>query len=461
MIRKEKVGFKEKMKEEKYLLVRVHYDKRVAALEPLGLEYIMAAIKAEGAFCMIHDEGLYGPFFRFRRLLNIIEKNNITFIGFSVMSNMAWYVLEVIHKLKKIKPDLKIMVGGAEVFINHEDFLLDDIDYVYYDHGVDSLRYAVSKQFHANELGPCSGIAYKENGEWVQKEKGEPICDYGILPDRSLFYENRKKYKVLAKGTFSVLKTSFSCPQKCNFCISRQFNGCFYAERNVDDVVEEIVALDNDKIFIIDDDFLVNKERVLEICNKLIEKKCYKTFMIFARADSIVKCKDIMPLLYQVGFRDMLVGLEAVNDVTLDSYNKNSSVALNKEAVKILREHRMLCVGLFVINYDFTHKNFMEINRFIKNEKLIWVLFSILIPFKGTVVYEENKENLYKYEYKRTDGTYVLMNPKYLPKWIFKLEYHFLYYVNYPRIYLAALKGTFDKIYKNKENKNESLTDKT
>lgn len=447
------------MKEERYLLVRSPYDKRVASLEPLGLEYTMAAIKAEGAFCMIHDESINSRLFRFNRLLKLIDKNNITFVGFSIISNIAWYALEVIHKLKRVRPELKIMVGGAEVFINHEDFLKDEIDFVYYDHGLDSLRHAVRNQFHVAALDACTGLAYRKDGKWIQKEKGAPISDYGLLPDRTLFYENRKKYRVLAKGTFSVLKTSFSCPQQCKFCVSRQFNACHYAERKVEDVVDEIVNLDNDKIFIIDDDFLVNKDRVLEICNKLIEKNCYKTFMIFARADSIVNCKDIMPLLYRVGFRDMLVGLEATNDETLDYYNKNSSVALNKEAVKILRENKMLCVGLFVINYDFTHKRFMEINRFVKQEKLIWVLFSILIPFKGTPAYEENKDKLYKYEYKRTDGTYVLINPEHMPKWLFKLEYHFLYYVNYPRIYLAGLLGTFDKIYKNKGSKHENIAD--
>ena len=158
-----------------------------------------------------------------------------------------------------------------------------------------------------------------------------------------------------------------------------------------------------------------------------------------------------MPLLYKAGFRDMLVGLEAVEDTTLEKYNKNSSVELNKKAVALLRNHKMVCVGLFVINYDFTHRDFMKINHFIRQEKLIWVLFSILIPFKGTPVYEENKDRLYRYQYKRTDGTHVLMHPKHLPKWLFKLEYDFLYYVNYPRIYWAGIRGTFNKEYKNQE----------
>ena len=119
-------------------------------------------------------------------------------------------------------------------------------------------------------------------------------------------------------------------------------------------------------------------------------------------------------------------------------------------AVKILREYEMVCVGLFVINYDFKHKDFMNINKFIKKEKLIWVLFSILIPFKGTPVYEENKDRLYHYKYRRTGGTSVLMKTSNMPMLLFKLEFHFLYYVNYPRIYWAGVTHMFNKKYKNK-----------
>ncbi|MCR5012848.1 MAG: B12-binding domain-containing radical SAM protein [Lachnospiraceae bacterium] len=436
---------------QKYMFVRVHYDKRVASLEPLGLEYLMACIKAEGREGFIYDESIESPIGRYSRLLKKIDDNGVTVAGFSVMSNTAWYVLKLIKFLRKKRPDVKIMVGGPEVVINHEDFLLDEVDYVYYDNGLDSFRLAVRNDMEIETLKNCSGISFRdENGKWVQNLKGEPVSDYGILPDRSHFYENRDKFKVLAKGCFSMMKTAFSCPQNCKFCISRQFNSCAYRVRELDDVIDEIMNLDNDKIFIIDDDFLVNKERVKEFCERLLALGCHKTFMIFSRADSIVNCEDIMPLIYKAGIRDMLVGLEAVEDSTLEKYNKNSSVVINKNAVRILREHNMLCVGLFVINYDFKHKDFMNINRFIRDEGLIWVLFSILIPFKGTSVYEENKDKLYNYTYRRTGGTSVLMKPSNMPMLLFKLEFHFLYYVNYPRIYWAGITHLFNKKYKNK-----------
>ena len=135
---------------EKYLFIRAHYDKRVASMEPLGVEYLMACLKAEGAEGMIHDEGLYGPIGRFSRIKHLIEKNNITFVGLSCMSNTTWYDLELARRIKKCYPHIRIMVGGPEVVINRRDFELDDIDFIYYDNGLESFRLAVKNDFSEN-----------------------------------------------------------------------------------------------------------------------------------------------------------------------------------------------------------------------------------------------------------------------------------------------------------------------
>lgn len=440
------------IQEDRYLLVRVRYDARVASVEPLGLEYVAAVLNAGGKQRVFHDEALYSRFFRTGRILAKIKKHNITIVCFTVMSDKAQYILDLIKKIKRQMPQIRVLLGGPEVNINHRDFMLPGIDYIYHDHGLQSLQFCVGCGFDAQTMAQspeAAGIAFQKDGEWVDKECSQPINGYHVTPDRSLYYENARRYRIVAKGSFSVMKSAFSCPQKCNFCISRKFNGGMYTERDTDDVVNEILSIKNDKIWLVDDDFLVGRERIIDICNKLIAKGCYKTYMVFARADSIVRNADILPLLYKAGFRDMLVGLEAVDDGYLEQYNKNSSVKVNEEAIRLLREHNMLCNGLFVISDSFTQKDFNNIHRFIKKQGLVWVLFSILIPFKGTIIYEQNKHRLNKYRYNRTDGTHVLLPPKNMPKWLYFINFHMLYYINYPRLYLAALLGRYNR-YVNK-----------
>jgi len=163
------------MGNQKYLLVRASYDARVASVEPLGLEYLAGVMKEEGREYVFHDEFLYNGFFRFWRIVRKIEKYGITVVCFTVMSNKVEYILKIINKLKKLKPYLKIIVGGPEVNINYQDFFLENIDFVYYDYGLDSFRYAVSQDFDITLIGTVNGLAYKNNGKWIQNPRGEPI----------------------------------------------------------------------------------------------------------------------------------------------------------------------------------------------------------------------------------------------------------------------------------------------
>lgn len=153
------------MSEQKYLLVRVAFDARVASVEPLGLEYLAGVLKEEGKDYVFHDEILHNRFFRFSRIIKKISKHGITCVCFTVISDRAEYILKMIAKLKKIKPDLKIIVGGPEANINYKDFFLDNIDFVCYDHGLESFRYAVANDFNLEFMAKAKGLAYKNNGE--------------------------------------------------------------------------------------------------------------------------------------------------------------------------------------------------------------------------------------------------------------------------------------------------------
>lgn len=429
----------------RYLLVKVLYDLVVGVFEPLPLEYLSAVIKQQGRYAFIHDEALHSPLFRYSRLVKIIEQNEINYICFSAMCNKMQVVIEFAEKLKRKFPNLKIAIGGAEVELNYKDFLLPAFDYVYYDYGLSSFSEAVKNDFAENMLHLSTGMAYQKNGKWIENERSAPVCGFVTRPDRSHFYKHKSKYKLAAKGSFALMKTSFSCPGKCNFCASRLLNGAVYTERPVDDVVGEISEIACDRVFILDDDFLVNTERVKKICGKLIENGIKKTFMVYARADSIVKSEKILPLLYTAGFRDYLVGVEALKDEYLKQFEKNSTVAINEQCLELLVRHGMLCNPLFVISEQFTSRDFGDIRRFIRKRRLIWSFYSYMIPLKGTKLHEEYKEQITNYGYKRTSGQAMLVKPTKLPKFWFWIRLWLLYILGFPVIYLAGARHEYDQ----------------
>ena len=60
--------------------------------------------------------------------------------------------------------------------------------------------------------------------------------------------------------------------------------------------------------------------------------------MAYSRVDFIVQNEDLMPHLYEAGFRDLLVGIETFDKVYLDKYNKRTSEDVSIKAAEILQK---------------------------------------------------------------------------------------------------------------------------
>ena len=75
-----------------------------------------------------------------------------------------------------------------------------------------------------------------------------------------------------------------------------------------------------------------------------------KTFICYGRSDFIAAHESLIRELAEAGFRYIMVGLEAVSDSFLDSYQKHSSQALNIQTIRILHKYGINLVGLFIID---------------------------------------------------------------------------------------------------------------
>src|SRR5208337_1944442 len=68
-----------------------------------------------------------------------------------------------------------------------------------------------------------------------------------------------------------------SCPNRCNFCSMHRIHGPRWRARTPQDVVAELIHLKNaydiQEFFVMDDNFTLNKKRVLEFCQLLKEAK--------------------------------------------------------------------------------------------------------------------------------------------------------------------------------------------
>lgn len=426
----------------KILLIRPKYWSLVANLEPLGLEYVKGLCNDIHVDCEILDEYQHPWLFRFSRMCRTIKKGGFNYVGFNANANEVDYINQTAARLKKKFPNITVQVGGPDAEQNYKDYCTDGVDIVYYDNGLTSLKNVFTGGLSVENLKKQNGICFRENGQWVFKEKGEPVCGFICKPDRTEFYKGLKRNYLFMKGKFAISKGSFSCPFNCSFCYCTKMNSGVYTERAMEEIIEDVESINHDKIWFVDDTFFCNRERVTEFCNEILERGIHKQFMAYSRADFLAENPDILPLAYKAGFRDIMVGLEAINDQTLEQYNKKTSRNENILAIKHLRENNIVCNALFVLDYKSTKEDFKNLLKFIKENHLLWVVFGIFTPYKGTDAYDEYKDKVVKFKSKRLDGTHLTIKPTNMSSFMFMMRYYWLHLVTYPKIVVRALKKT-------------------
>jgi len=149
-----------------------------------------------------------------------------------------------------------------------------------------------------------------------------PDFDIDLIPDwKSMPVEKYRCHNWHAWGGFDrspygVLFTSLSCPFQCSFCVIKNYYGTKHRLRSVDSIIKDLksqIDCGIRNIKIIDELFLLNKVRVADICDKIIEIGVPDLNMwCFARLDTC--SPDILKKMRKAGIRWIGIGVESGNE---------------------------------------------------------------------------------------------------------------------------------------------------
>lgn len=351
--------------------------------EPLELEYLYTALAQKGIKSVIYD-GLIEK----RSVKDVILSEKPDFVA------ITGYITQekLMHNYAKIanENNIKTIIGGVHCQLNPHKFYADYIDYIYRSESVSGVADLVLGE----KLSEINGLIYKKDGKYIEN-KNIPININDLpIPNRDFFHQNKEKYKYLHLNEIATMKTSFSCPYDCNFCYCTNLSGGKYQTRDLDLVIEEILTIQSDNIQIVDDDFLVSRERLEKFIQLIIDNNIKKTFICYARADFIAKNYDIVEKLSQIGFKYFLVGIEAISDAELISMNKKTSMDDNRMCIQNIQKANANCIALMIAPLDATEEYFDKLYDFVVEMKLLYVTVSIFTPIEGTKIYDEYKDRI-------------------------------------------------------------------
>lgn len=396
----------------------------VINLEPLDLEYLYTAALEEKVDCQIFDS-----LFDKRNLKDVLKAFRPDIVAICGYITQEALMLDYSNTVKEYDPSVKVIVGGVHAQVNYERFFVDTIDFIIHSSSLEPFKelLRLGAGFDEAILKNIDGICYRKDKEWVVN-KHLPIDPDGLpIPDRSHFNETKHLYRYLGYSPCAIVKTAFSCPYQCNFCYCRKINDGKYAARNIDLVVEEIEGIQCDSIHIVDDTFLVNRERVNRFIALIKEKNIRKNFIFYSRADFVVENEDVIEQLSAIGTKGIIVGLEAIDDSTLNSYSKQCSEDVNERCVRILQKYGIDCLALFIIDINATKKDFDRLYKWVEGVGLRYASVSIFTPIPGTPLFDEYKDKLTTDKMQYWDFLHLVLEPANMSRKAFYLEYYKLF----------------------------------
>jgi radical SAM superfamily enzyme YgiQ (UPF0313 family) len=191
------------------------------------------------------------------------------------------------------------------------------------------------------------------------------------------------------------VQTARGCPYDCEFCSVTAFHGRTYRQRPVEEVLDELEALDCREFFFSDDNILGHGEeaaqRSMQLFRGMKERKLNKHWVSQAGVD-IARDTKVLEWAKESGCMGVSIGFESLTDESLKEMHKVRNLKIGvhnyKEIIHIIQDHGIRVLGGFVLGNDGDRKDvFQRTAEFILDSKMDSANITILTPLPGTRLY--------------------------------------------------------------------------
>ncbi|WP_315906295.1 B12-binding domain-containing radical SAM protein [Priestia koreensis] len=250
-------------------------------------------------------------------ILNIVTDlytRNPDVIGFSCYIWNIEETIKVVKLLKKIKPEVKIILGGPEVTYDVSQWLdrIPDADFIAIGEGEETFKQLLREIDGEGNYENVSGVAFRRDGEKVINPQRNKI-DLKEMPSPFRFEEDRSE---LSKRVVYI-ETSRGCPFSCQFCLSSIEVGVRYFDREkVKDDIRFLMQNGAKTIKFVDRTFNISRSYAMEMFQFLIDEHLPGTVFQFEITADIMRPEVIQFLNDNApkGLFRFEIGVQSTND---------------------------------------------------------------------------------------------------------------------------------------------------
>jgi anaerobic magnesium-protoporphyrin IX monomethyl ester cyclase len=364
----------------------------------LGLPMIGAALATAG-----HDVRIYCPHLE---PIDWADVYGAELVGLSTTTSTAPAAYRMADSLRA--RGIPVIIGGSHVTFMADEALAH-ADYVARGEGGEQLMLELIDALEGKrDLASIRGLSFLARGRSVHNDSREPCADLNDLPwpDLSLIVGHERMRS-------TPIMTSWGCPFACSFCSVTAMFGRKYRFRSAESVIAEIADRRPQHIFFYDDNFAADVRRLKDLFRAMIDCDLAVPWQAQVRAD-VARDPELLDLMARSGCVCLALGLESVDQATLDGYHKSQTVDDIVRAVRSIHEHGIRVHGMFILGADTDgSQTVRDTVSFALEHRIDTLMLNVLTPAPGTSWFAEMDAagRIFDKRWELYDGQHVVIKP--------------------------------------------------
>ncbi len=310
---------------------------------PLGLVLLGGALIDAGHRVRLIDNDVYGwDDARLVRELTCAPPDCIM-LGHTASTAAHPVAMATGQHLRQAFPQAKLIYGGVYPSYTAHAIMQANlaVDVIVHGEGeatVIELAAALAKP--TTSLAQVKGITWRNHDQIVTNPVRAPIANLDeFRPGWELVEWDA--YKLFGFGRAAGMQFSRGCTLRCTYCGQWSF-WRRWRHRSPQNFVDELEKLVRDYgvriVWLADENFAADREMARQTLEAIVARQLGLSINLNMTAADVVRDADLLPLYKRAGVDNIVMGVESLDDSTVEKVHKNNPFAVSKEAVRLLRQ---------------------------------------------------------------------------------------------------------------------------
>lgn len=295
------------------------------ATAPLGILAVSTPLLRSGYEVKIVDSTIT-PHFQ-KRVLQEMEDALCLAISL-VTGPMIRETAQIARAVKELYPSKPVILGGWHPSLLPDQTLAcPHVDIVIKGQGEEALLEVVQHIEAGESLKGIPGVGYKEDGKLVFNAP-RPLKPIRELPPKAYHLADFDAYQRVSGRRWAMYTSSLACPFNCAYCTNDGLYGRKWNALDAEQVVEEVTDLVSryglTLLWVVDDNFLVDRDRAVKIAEGLVRSGVQFDWSIQASTNLVTRLTvEELKLLRRAGLSQVAHGAESGSTKVLHLMNKD------------------------------------------------------------------------------------------------------------------------------------------